>query len=116
MAAGARALVSTQGTGSISVFSYERELLTCWGDWARSGHFGMGYAQVQLMKKGGDGFMFSEADLVQADQVIAGLPPHHKRVLKVTFLHGKGHKIDEQQRSESIGAFSESLSGYGEEP
>jgi hypothetical protein len=107
--------VSTQGTGSISAYSFELQLLQSWGDWAR-GDIGLWYSSLRLWQKSGVGFSFSEDDMCTADAAIARLGKGHQSTLKKWFIAGKGHKIDEQKKQAAIASFSESLSGDDEEP
>lgn len=105
--------MSTQGTGSITQYGFERQLLTAWGDWGRN-DIGLWFNRVDLLSSGGMSFVFCEEDILKADSVVARLPRAHKYIIKRTYLRQKGHRIDEQRKQAAVASFAELLAGDGE--
>jgi hypothetical protein len=106
--------MSTQGTGSLDQFGFERQLLDSWGAWSRSGDLGLGYgksgyAPIELLTGHGVGIMFSDDEIMQADSVICALSPAYNRILKAVFLHRKWSGISGEEISSAVAAFAESI-------
>lgn len=100
--------MSTQGTGSISKYGYERLLLENWGDWARNGIY-VGYSRLNIYNKPNKNLLFNEKLLIATDEVVASMPPYFRRVLKETYVRRKGFKIAAARRADAVAAFAEYL-------
>lgn len=99
--------MSTQGTGSAVIQSYEEELLKDWGRWVRSTSLGMGYASLKKINPG-LGFAFPLPEILLADRTTAGLPRHHKSVIKRWFWFEE-HDVSDIAYVEALTVFAEEL-------
>ena len=98
--------MSSQGTGSITQYGFERQLLDCWGLWARSGGTDTGISRVDLLKKGGVGLLFGDGWMMATDAVVASLPIDHKRTLKKVYLSRRGLLLPQSQKDSAISEFA----------
>lgn len=101
--------MSTQGTGSITQYGFERQLLDCWGLWARSGGTDTGISRVDLLKKGGVGLLFGDGWMMATDAAVASLPIDHKRTLKKVYLSRRGLLLPQAQKESALSAFAIAL-------
>lgn len=100
--------MSSQGSSfSVSADKDGRELLEAWGVWARSGSLGLGYKPIGIWAKPTEGSLFTDAELMAIDAVIAGLPPSPKWVIKQVFLHHDYRGVASEDIQEAIGRFYE---------
>ena len=110
--------MSSQGTGSVIAYGYERHLLDSWGAWSRSGDLGLGYgsgyAPVGLFTGSGVGIMFSDAEIMRADAAICALDLADRQIIKKVYLHRKWLGISTEVISGAVMAFSVALSGIAE--
>jgi len=101
--------MSTQGTGSINAHSFERQLLNCWGEWARAGGADTGISRVDLLKKGCAGLLFGDGWMMATDAAVASLPVDHKRTLKKVYLSRRGLLLPQSQKDAALAAFAVAL-------